>query len=251
MWLRGKSKSKPRSKSTRGYLTRTSLLACSFWFCSFLVGCKTRSVFCQPTQSIAKGDHRIVFSASRQDLLRPSQTYFEARVLGVEFTTGSIFPLVPGDEEADGGLRAQSGSTDLVILFTKSVRARQPTFGASGGEVSNSQALAQLPFTWPLDPCSPVLTTDRSNGCGSKFKSQGYAGFSLWFHLPRCHFGSLFLSHSQMGRNSGLLFNRLASRGVAVAPWHPPTGAPGHLWAGQRLGRWLRFLVNFVGGLPR
>ena len=33
-------------------------------------------------------------------------------------------------------------------------------------------------------------------GFGSKLKSYGYAGFSLWFHLPRCHFGSIFLSHS-------------------------------------------------------
>lgn len=31
-------------------------------------------------------------------------------------------------------------------------------------------------------------------GCGSKFKSLGCKGFSLWFHLPRCHFGYLFLS---------------------------------------------------------
>ena len=35
-------------------------------------------------------------------------------------------------------------------------------------------------------------------GCDSKFKSQGYAGFGLCFHLPRGHFGdSIFLSHSQ------------------------------------------------------
>ena len=35
-------------------------------------------------------------------------------------------------------------------------------------------------------------------GCGSKVKSQGYAGFRLWFHSPRCHFGYLFLSHSHI-----------------------------------------------------
>ena len=32
----------------------------------------------------------------------------------------------------------------------------------------------------------------RKHGCGSKLKSQGYAGFSLWFHLPWCHFGTCF-----------------------------------------------------------
>ena len=28
------------------------------------------------------------------------------------------------------------------------------------------------------------------NGCGSKLKSQSYACFSLWFHLPSCNFGT-------------------------------------------------------------
>ena len=37
-----------------------------------------------------------------------------------------------------------------------------------------------------------------ANGYGSKLKSWGYAGFSLGLHLPRCHFGTTFLSHSQM-----------------------------------------------------
>ena len=31
-------------------------------------------------------------------------------------------------------------------------------------------------------------------GCGSKLKSQRYAGFSCWFYVQRHHFGSMFLS---------------------------------------------------------
>ena len=41
------------------------------------------------------------------------------------------------------------------------------------------------------------------DGCGSKFKSQGYAGVglgSIHLHLPREHFGYMFLSHSRMSR---------------------------------------------------
>ena len=36
----------------------------------------------------------------------------------------------------------------------------------------------------------------RMDGCGygSKLNSYPYRGFSLWFHLPRCHFGTLFLA---------------------------------------------------------
>ena len=36
-------------------------------------------------------------------------------------------------------------------------------------------------------PCWFITT---GSGCGSKLKRLGYAGFSLWFHLPRCHFGT-------------------------------------------------------------
>ena len=34
--------------------------------------------------------------------------------------------------------------------------------------------------------------------CGSKLNRRGYAGFSLWFHLPGFHFGTMFLSRSQV-----------------------------------------------------
>ena len=36
------------------------------------------------------------------------------------------------------------------------------------------------------------------NGCGSKLNRRGYAGFGSCFHLPGFHFGTGFLSHSQM-----------------------------------------------------
>ena len=39
--------------------------------------------------------------------------------------------------------------------------------------------------------CPPLLTVPY-NGCGSKSSSWGYAGFSLWLHLPRCY---IYLSH--------------------------------------------------------
>ena len=59
-----------------------------------------------------------------------------------------------------------------------------------------------------------------THGGGSKFNSWGYAGFSLWFHLPRCHFWYIYLSHSHMSScaclgetASRLLFGILAQRG--------------------------------------
>ena len=36
------------------------------------------------------------------------------------------------------------------------------------------------------------------NGCGAKLNRRGYAGFGPCFHLPGIHFGTGFLSHSQM-----------------------------------------------------
>ena len=38
------------------------------------------------------------------------------------------------------------------------------------------------------------------NGCGSKLNRRGYADFGLCFHLPGFHFGTGFLSHSQIKR---------------------------------------------------
>ena len=32
----------------------------------------------------------------------------------------------------------------------------------------------------------------EGNGCGLTLSNWGYAGFRLWFHLPRCHFGAFF-----------------------------------------------------------
>ena len=37
-----------------------------------------------------------------------------------------------------------------------------------------------------------------SNGCGSKLNRRGYAGFGPCFHLQGFHFGTFFVSHSQM-----------------------------------------------------
>ena len=41
-------------------------------------------------------------------------------------------------------------------------------------------------------------------GSGSKLNHQGTAGFSPCFHLPGCHFGHLFWTHSQLGRIFGV-----------------------------------------------
>ena len=53
-----------------------------------------------------------------------------------------------------------------------------------------------------VSPWFPFGRELHSFGCGSKFNSWGYAGFShclsFWFHLPRCHFGTGFLSHSHL-----------------------------------------------------
>ena len=41
-----------------------------------------------------------------------------------------------------------------------------------------------------LSPHSGLV--DCRNGCGPKLKNWGFADFSLWFHLPRHHFGTCF-----------------------------------------------------------
>ena len=37
-------------------------------------------------------------------------------------------------------------------------------------------------------------------GHGSKLNHQGTAGFGPWFHLPGCHVGYIFLTHSHVER---------------------------------------------------
>ena len=63
---------------------------------------------------------------------------------------------------------------------------------------TSSQRLAQL----ANDGCvkNGAECMEQIDGQGSKFKTWGCAGFSLWCHLPRCHFGTTFLSNSQMTR---------------------------------------------------
>ena len=39
---------------------------------------------------------------------------------------------------------------------------------------------------------------DETGGRGSKLNSWGYAGFSLCFHIPRCHIGYHLLCHSHV-----------------------------------------------------
>ena len=62
--------------------------------------------------------------------------------------------------------------------------------------------------------------SQKSGGYGSKFIHQGSAGFSLWFHLPRFHFGHLFLTHSQVVQRMLLAKLRLLTLSQA-----PPTRA--------------------------
>ena len=88
-------------------------------------------------------------------------------------------------------------------------------FGASWRAASWASLEGSSRFSWPMAsvlcaPCSApdtlcelaaqerLATSPGSvnlrlscsiNGCGSKFSSRGYAGFSLWFHIPRCPFG--------------------------------------------------------------
>ena len=50
--------------------------------------------------------------------------------------------------------------------------------------------------------------------CGSKFNRRGYAGFGPRFHLPGFHFGTGFLSHSQMVSHLCLEFKSSSSAGT-------------------------------------
>ena len=56
-------------------------------------------------------------------------------------------------------------------------------------------------------------------GYGLKLKSWGDAGFGLWFHLPRCHFGTTFLSRTHF---HALLTDPTATGSI----WHTPFVGP-------------------------
>ena len=53
---------------------------------------------------------------------------------------------------------------------------------------------------WQAQPETSKQQEGGPNGYGSKLNHQGTAGFSPSFHLPRFHFGHLFLTQSQMAR---------------------------------------------------
>ena len=77
---------------------------------------------------------------------------------------------------------------------------------------SHGTGRARLPGVDPLEgACFWVFWKKRvdatpprllfgGNGCGSKSEIRGYAGFSLWFHLPKCHLGMAQNSRARVTR---------------------------------------------------
>ena len=77
-------------------------------------------------------------------------------------------------------------------------------------------------------------------GCGSKLKSWRYSGSSLWFHLPRCHFGTTVLSHSH-------IYVYIPGVSMTLKRWghYPKLRGHGPIFEGSCLfrGSWLKDLV--------
>ena len=72
---------------------------------------------------------------------------------------------------------------------------------SSRGVPTNAEQVLQIePGTGRVQLIGPVFKGDWSlgTGCGSKLNRRGYAGFGPCFHLPGFHFGTGFLSHSQL-----------------------------------------------------
>ena len=47
-------------------------------------------------------------------------------------------------------------------------------------------------------PANIGTPSNNEMGMAQNWKGQGYAGFSLCFHMPRCHVGTTVLNHSQI-----------------------------------------------------
>ena len=63
--------------------------------------------------------------------------------------------------------------------------------------LSHEMFLADLRWSWILS-AKQSTSQKKPSGCGSKLNRRGYAGFGPCFHLPGFHFGTGFLSHSQV-----------------------------------------------------
>ena len=96
----------------------------------------------------------------------------------------------------------------IPLVLTHGLRYFSQVKGG-GSPCCFSFSLEWMHFWWQVSPRSQTVPKpDYLIGHGSKLKSWGYAGFSLWFHLPRCHFGTTFLSHSRFDVSSLLLTHR-------------------------------------------
>ena len=73
-----------------------------------------------------------------------------------------------------------------------------PRRGHRAAGVERLQLGAEPPGECPSG--HPGRTLSRETGCGSKLKSQCYAGFSLRFHLPRCLVGTSFRATANFDR---------------------------------------------------
>ena len=102
-------------------------------------------------------------------------------------------------KEKKGGVKAK------VIAAAKSTLDQDMT-GDHVFTIRTSSFLRQFKFgsTWLLKCWAPLSSGKQkeSHHAGVSLIRHAQMGagkyFSLWFHLPRCHFGSHFLSQSQM-----------------------------------------------------
>ena len=96
-------------------------------------------------------------------------------------------------------------STRAIDLPQKDTYAQSPFFGPGGffSPLSNASGVLAPVGAGHKAARTCLKSCENSSARGKKktwvwlkLKSSGYAGFSLWFHLPGCHLGTTFLSHS-------------------------------------------------------
>ena len=83
-------------------------------------------------------------------------------------------------------------------------RENRPRVASRDSQVASVSASSRLVIIGQLaarslgNPWERILLVPPAIGCGSKLNRRGYAGFGPCFHLPGIHFGTGFLSHSQL-----------------------------------------------------
>ena len=95
----------------------------------------------------------------------------------------------PPKKKGEGG--EPKGKPSSFFVFFGGESPKRHTHRANKSLPSNRFLGVRL-AKWLGLGSEEVFPSKLMFGCGSKLESQGYACFSLGFHLPSCHFGTVF-----------------------------------------------------------